>query len=111
MAGNSRKTRGRKTELLLAEYWSDVFPQAEARASALGGTDLMHTDPFAFEAKARRGLDLLAWMRQAKKNASQGDIPTLIVRMNGQGEKSMDEWFTIMTQGDLKELVRRYLVQ
>jgi hypothetical protein len=104
-----RKVRGRKSELLLPDYWSDVFPGVVAVQPSLGGLDLKNTDPFGFEVKARKGLDLLAWMRQARRNTAEGMVPVVIARMNGQGPQSMDEWFTVTRQADFKKLVRSYI--
>lgn len=53
----------------------------------------------------------MAWMKQARKNAPEGSTPTLLVRMNGQGEESMGEWFAIVRQGDFKTLVRSHLAR
>lgn len=59
----------------------------------------------AIEVKARRNFDPLAWIKQAVKNATC-DIPLVVVRCNGQGAKSVNDWPVIMRWGDLKILLK-----
>lgn len=96
--------------MVLPSYWEDTFPEVRAVASSIKGADLLNTEPFSFEVKARNGLDLMAWMRQARGNTAAGSIPTLIVRMNGQGPQNIGEWFAVTRQQDFKRLAKAYLI-
>jgi hypothetical protein len=105
MSNASRKARGRRTELVLVERLRTLFPNAAQVNSAASGADILNTPGLAIEVKARRGLDLPAWMRQAAKNAKPGEMPVLITRLNGQGEEWVEDWPVILGFGDFLRTV------
>jgi hypothetical protein len=105
MSNTSRKARGRRSELVLVERLRTLFPNASQVNSAASGADILNTPGLAIEVKARRGLDLPAWMRQAAKNAKPGEMPVLITRLNGQGEETVDQWPVILRFGDWLRMV------
>lgn len=100
MSNASRKARGRRTEAVLVDRLKTLFPNAMQVNSAASGADILNTPGLAIEVKARRGLDLPAWMRQAAKNAKPGEMPVLMTRLNGQGEETVDDWPVILRFGN-----------
>lgn len=93
----SRKRRGRETELLVAQHLRDHgFPHAHATSASAGGVDIDGTPGLAIECKARRGLDLPAWLRQADRNAG-GMLPLLVVRLTGQGRETVGQFPVVLT--------------
>jgi hypothetical protein len=97
-----RKARAAETERAVAAAWqANGWPHAEVVRGS--GADLTGTPSIAVEVKARRGLDLLAWMRQA---ASRDGIPVLIVRPDGAGPMSCPGWPAIVPQRVLWQLLR-----
>lgn len=102
----SRKARARETEKAVAMYLKEhIYPDAEAVPSALPGRDVLNTPGVAVEVKSRRGLDLPAWLRQARKNA-RTDVPVVVHRPDGFGVTSVCDWPVTMTLHDFVELLR-----
>ncbi len=102
----SRKHRGYRTQRIIAEYWRrHGWIHAEPQGAGSPGYDITGTPGVAIEVKARRGLNLRAWMRQAQKNA--GDwLPVLILRLDGQGETHLDEFPVILRHDDFMVLLK-----
>lgn len=122
---DDRVRRGRQSEHLAANYLLPLFPQARAVGNSLPGRDILGTsagdiewiygDPetdistirgIAPEVKARSRFEPLKAMTQAKRNAGK-DIPMVILRMNGQGDKSVGDWLAMFTLRDARELIGR----
>jgi hypothetical protein len=102
---NSRVTRGRQSEALVAEYLrSHGWPDAERIAASLPGADIRNTGDVSIEVKARRGLDLPGWLKQT---ASREGLPVLVVRPDGYGEARMDMWAMVIPFGEGVELLRK----
>lgn len=101
----SRKRRGRQSELLLAAYepLKRIWPYARAVNSGASGADLEDTPGVSFEVKARRDLNIRAALRQAAKNAGV-QLPVVVTRLNGQGAESIGEWPVIMRLDDFLHL-------
>ena len=106
---NSRVTRGRATEQLVADWFRNagVFPDAERRPASLPGTDLFNTPGYSFEIKARRAFDPQAWIRQAKKNVTSGTIPVVVMRPDGVGEENVANFLAFMTLDRFTWMVNR----
>lgn len=87
-----------RTQKVICEWYQDNgFPHAESAGAGRPGRDILGIIGIAAEVKARTGLDLPAWMRQAKKEAeATGDIPVLHIRLNGQGEETVADWPTVI---------------
>ena len=103
---SSRKQRGRDTERLVADYlrprgWPYVEPIGAGRA----GADLTGTPTLAVEVKARRGLDLTAWLKQATRQADTR-LPVLVIRGDGQGPTTVHQWAAVLTLEHLTDLLR-----
>lgn len=72
--------------------------------SSAPGSDLIGTGLFAVEIKGRNNFDPSRWYRQAKNNAKE-KIPVVVMRPNGLGPASVDDWFVFLSQGDFLGLV------
>lgn len=96
----SRRKRGRRTEIVIAEYLAKYWEDISVVPSALGGSDILGVPGFDVEVKARAQFQPLAALKQqdARKGTQKGLI---IMRLNGQGEDA-GEYIAIMR---LKELV------
>ena len=103
----SRKHRGYKTQRIIAEYLLPLFPHCHAVGAGEGGKDLLMTPGYSIEVKARTRLDIPGGLRQAEEHAEPGDIPLLIARLNGQGEKAVGKYAVIMTLESLTNLIER----
>lgn len=106
-----RNQRGRETELIAHRRWKKVFPKCQVVNSSAPGPDLIKTDPFIVEIKARSQFNPSTWFRQAKKNAEKAKgagkkIPLVVMRPNGTGPESVDDWLVFLRQGDFLELVK-----
>ena len=103
---NARVLRGRETQrIIAADLRNHGAPDARAVEASLPGRDILNLPGVAIEVKARKGFSPLEWVHQAVRNAD-GDLPMVILRCNGQGAKSVDEWPVIMRWADVKELLR-----
>lgn len=102
---NSRVTRGRQSEAIVADYLRyHGFPHAERVAASLKGADVTGTPGIAIEVKSRTNLDLGAWMKQAAKREG---LPLLVVRLNGSGPSNIENWPTVLPLGLGVELLRQ----
>ena len=64
MPSNSRKVRGAETQRLVAAYWNENgWPWATDAGAGRSGSDLLNTPGLKAEVKARRDLNLAAWLR------------------------------------------------
>ena len=104
---STRKSRGRETERLVADRLRSIWPHAYATAPGAPGPDVNETPGYAVEVKARRGLNLPEWMRQASRHSqARGGVPLLVVRLDGQGPASVDDWPVVMRLADFIDLER-----
>lgn len=90
---NARVNRGRRTQNVVVIEWlrSHGWPDAEGTFGSEPGKDVKKGVPgHAIEVKARSDFEPKSWLKQAKANASPGERPCVIVRMNGQGEDADD---------------------
>lgn len=105
MTASSRKVRGRATERLVAERLRSIWPHAYATAPGAAGPDVNETPGAVVEVKARRGLDLPAYMRQAARHADGSAlVPVLVLRLNGQGPASVDDFPVVLRLADFVAL-------
>ena len=102
MANNSRRLRGRRTELVLASYFRKFWGRAEAVGSGASGSAIKNT-PFDIEVKARAAFSPKAWIDQQKKR-DDGKLKFVVMRCNGQGENPEDYVF-IARLGDIMPLL------
>lgn len=103
----TRRRRGADTQRLVAQrLQADIFPFAEPVGAGVGGRDITGTPGVAIEVKARRGLALTEWLRQTVRQATGGDVPVLVVRPDGAGPTTIDEWPAILPLATLIELLQ-----
>lgn len=102
MASQHRKHRGFRTERVVAQYLSTVWPGATVGRGS--GTDVVNV-PFDVEVKARAGFQPLAYLKQSKaRTAISGEMGFAVLRLAGQGE-SAEDYACIIRLGDLLPLL------
>ena len=102
MASQARKHRGFRTERVVAQYLSTVWPGACVGRGS--GKDIVNV-PFDVEVKARNGFQPLAYLKQLKsRTESSGELGFGVVRLNNQGEDAA-EYCVVMRLADLLPLL------
>lgn len=97
MSNESRRRRGRETELIMANYLKqNGWLYAEATSASAQGTDVTGVVGVDWEMKARTGFPVKEAMKQQAKRAKEGIIPIAVLRQNGQGESDIDNWPAVM---------------
>jgi hypothetical protein len=102
MVSKARKVRGRRTEIIVANYFAKVWGSAKAVNNGASGSDILDT-PFDIEVKARAAFQPKAWIDQQKKR-DEGKLKFVVMRCNGQGENPEDYVF-IARLGDMMPLL------
>ena len=103
----SRKYRGYESQRIAAEYLrTHGFPHAEPVGAGRTGSDVTGLIGIDLEVKARAGLDLPALMRQLKQRDSEGCLGVGLLRLNGQGPATIEEWPAVIRFADLVDLLR-----
>ena len=103
MANNSRRTRGFRTERVVAQYLSTVWPHATVGRGS--GKDILGV-PMDVEVKARASFQPLAWIKQYQaRTAISGELGFACLRLNGQGENAED-YACVIRLGDLLPLLQ-----
>ena len=88
LMANSRRTRGFRTERVVAQYLSTVWPGACVGRGS--GKDIVNV-PFDAEVKARASFQPLAYLKQLKARTSiSGELGFAVMRLNGQAENAED---------------------
>lgn len=106
MASQSRKHRGYRSQKVLAMYLAENgFSFAESTGAGRSGSDVTGTVGIDWEVKARTGFNPAAAIAQLK-DRSKGDLGIVVLRLNGQGEKTVGDWVSIMRTEDLVWLLR-----
>lgn len=106
MTSPNRKSRGMATQAHVAAWFRDHgFPYATDAGAGRSGRDVLNLIGLACEVKARAGFQPLAWIKQAVKTAA-GDLPFVVFRCNGQGEKTAGDWPVLLRLEDFTALVR-----
>jgi hypothetical protein len=91
--------------MVAAAWRADGWPYAEAVGAGASGADLTGTPGIAVEVKARREFTPLEFMRQAARNATDGQIPVVVLRPIGAGPTTVDDWPAILPHGVLRKLL------
>ena len=103
MASQARRTRGFRTERVVAQYLSTVWKGATVGRG--NGKDVVNV-PFDVEVKARAGFQPLAYMKQIKaRTTTSGELGFAVLRLNGQGEDAED-YACVIRLGDLLPLLQ-----
>lgn len=103
----SRKHRGYATQRIVAEYlqqegWEHALPVGAGRE----GSDITGINGVDIEIKARTKLDLPALMRQLQERKADTGLGVGVLRLNGQGEKSVEQFVAVLTLSDLAYLLK-----
>ena len=80
--------------------WSNALPVGAGR----DGSDITGIEGLDIEIKARTNLDLSGLMKQLQNRKSGLGIG--ICRLNGQGEKSVEQFVALLTFADLVYLLK-----
>ena len=103
---NSRRTRGFRTERVVAEYLSTWWQGACVGRGS--GKDIVNV-PFDVEVKARAGFQPLAYIKQLKARTDiSGELGFGVIRLNGQGESPEDYACVIRLEDLLPLLILKY---
>jgi hypothetical protein len=104
MPSQSRKHRGLRSQLVVANYLTDHgFPWAESTGAGRSGVDVTGLVGISLEVKARADLNPMAWMRQAQTSPG---LPLVCFRPNSVGETQIASWPCIIRLEDLVRLLR-----
>ena len=106
MPSQSRKHRGYRSQKVFADYVRPVFPHAEPTGAGRQGRDILSTPGVYFELKARAGFNPLEALKLMEKENKGDDLNVAVLRMNGQGEKSVGEWVVCLRADTLIELLK-----
>lgn len=103
----SRKHRGYATQRIVADYlrahgWSAAQPVGAGRS----GSDITGIAGLDIEIKARTNLDLSGLMRQLHDRKRETGMGCGVLRLNGQGEASVEQFVAILTLADLVYLLK-----
>jgi hypothetical protein len=99
---NSRRARGFRTERVVAQYLSTVWPNANVGRGS--GKDIVGV-PFDCEVKSRTSFQPLSYLRQLKARTQvSGDLGFGVLRLSGQGEDAA-EYCAIIRLADLLPLL------
>lgn len=102
MSQSSRKSRGFRTERVVAEYLKRWWEGASVGRG--NGRDILNV-PFDCEVKARTGLDIKGTLRQIEARTTEsGLLGFACFRLNGQGEQPSD-YVAMLRLGDLVQLL------
>lgn len=101
-SAQGRKHRGYATQKLIARDLVDagLYPHALDVGAGRSGRDITGTPGVAIEVKAKGKFSPLAYVQQAKSDCGN-DLPMAVIRLNGQGPKSIDEWPVLMLSEDV----------
>ena len=99
---NHRRARGFRTERVVSQYLSTVWPNANVGRGS--GKDIVGV-PFDCEVKSRTGFQPLAYLKQLKARTDKsGELGFGVLRLNGQGEDAA-EYCAIIRLADLLPLL------
>ena len=102
MSQSSRKSRGFRTERVVADYLRLWWEGASVGRG--NGRDILNV-PFDCEVKARTGLDIKGTLRQIEARTTEsGLLGFACFRLNGQGEQPSD-YVAMLRLGDLVQLL------
>jgi len=107
MPSQSRKHRGYDSQKVFAEHIRDLFPFAEPTGAGRQGRDILSTPGIYFEVKARSGFKPTEALKQTVAPALEaGDLPIIIMRMNGQGPKNIGKWVALTDVDTIMQLLK-----
>jgi hypothetical protein len=102
----TRKARGRQSEIILAKYLNAHGFNVYATTSGAGGSDILGMEGVDWEVKSRRNLDISGLLKQLERRSRDKGLGLGVMRLNGQGEASIDDWVGIIRLSDLVYLLK-----
>jgi hypothetical protein len=102
---DNRVSRGRKTQVITADYLKPVFPDAKSLAASLPGKDIENTEGWACEVKARREFKPTTWADQMAKRDRDDEWSFCVMRPDGYGPERVNKWLTFMLFEDMRALI------
>lgn len=107
MTTRTRRWRGSVTQKVVAAWYAErIWPGAEPCPPSNTGSDIRHV-PVDIEVKGRKGFAPLEAVRQLKARQPGPFGPGWVVmRMDGQGEKSAADYLVVMTLADHTQYVK-----
>jgi len=102
---NHRKHRGYRTQKVIAEYLKQWWQYADTAGAGRQGEDILNIPTLSIEVKARADFQPLAWIKQAETN-SNGKLPMVIMRCNGQGE-DVGEYLAFVKVKDIMPIIHQ----
>jgi hypothetical protein len=107
VSSQSRKFRGYASQALVAKWFAEHgWPYAQSAGAGRPGVDVTGIPGLACEVKARRGFNLVGFLRQATSERRHG-LPFVVVRPDGYGPAKIGQWAMIFTLEDGTELLRQ----
>lgn len=98
-----RRARGAETQrLVAAQFAATYWPYATDAGAGRNGVDILGVPGLSVEVKARRDLNLPAWLRQA---ADQPGLPLVVHRPDGAGPATVGDWPCTFRLADALELL------
>jgi hypothetical protein len=108
MVSQHRKHRGYASQRIVADYLREHgWPYAEPTGAGRDGSDIIGVLDIDVEVKARRGFDPLAAMKQQAERSNTNTLPFAVLRMNGQGEASINAWPVVIRLDHFIQLLRQ----
>jgi hypothetical protein len=102
-----RKHRGYASQRIVADYLAaHGFPYAEPVGAGREGTDVTGCPGLDIEVKARRGFNPAAAMRQQAERSEPTLLPFAVLRLDGQGPASVEDWPVIIRLGAFVQILR-----
>ena len=103
----SRKHRGYATQRIVAEYlqangWEHALPVGAGR----DGSDITGIKGLDIEIKARKGFNPSETIRQLQERKKDTGLGIGVMSLNGQGEKSVEQFVAVLTLADLVYLLK-----
>ena len=103
----ARKHRGYRSQKVAALFLNENgFPYAESTGAGRTGSDITGTIGIDWEIKARTGFNPSAAMKQLEDRDNGKDLGIVVLRLNGQGEKSVGSWVAMLRFEDVVNLLR-----
>lgn len=101
-----RKHRGYATQRIVAAYLRvNGWPYAEPVGAGRDGTDITGVPAMDVEVKARRGFNPSAAMKQQAERSAEGVLAWCVLRLDGQGPASIDDWPVVIRLRDFIDLL------
>lgn len=103
---NHRKHRGYASQKIVADYLKQHgFPYAESTGAGRQGSDITGTPAIDWEIKARADFNPSAVIKQLSDRNKEGTLALGVLRLNGQGEASVEQWVGVIPLGVLVQLL------